>query len=272
MNCPTWSDLNSESIVPPLGARQAKDIGPVAVLVSTEPDIRYLRGTLTKPKSRGFFMGSIITPETSPEGIAIESPGGICIAGPYIGAPYGVMLLESLIAKGARDIIVLGWCGAVTPDLTCGDLIIPDHALVDEGTSCNYKVLDPKLPCAVPDPNLSDRLSAHLEGAGVFAHRHPIWTTDAIYRETPKKVAWFRGQGAFAVEMECSALFAVAEYRNVNITALLVVSDSVAAGSGDWDPGFHKKKFKAARKSACKEVLGFAWKLYENGQASEKGS
>ena len=257
MNYPTWSDLNNDAIVPPLGARQAPDIGPVAVLVSTEPDFGYLRTRLEKPKMQGFFMGSLMRPETGPRGISI--------AGPYIGAPYGVMLLESLIARGAKNIIVLGWCGAVVPDLTCGDLVIPDHAIVDEGTSCNYKVLDPELPSCAPDKNLSDHLAAHLAGhltaAGVVTHRRPIWTTDAIYRETPQKVAWFRDRGAWAVEMECSALFAVAEYRQVSLTALLVVSDSVAADTGNWEPGFRKKTFKAARKLACDSVLEFAGKL-----------
>lgn len=252
MNYPTWSDLNNESIVPPLGARSAPDIGPVAVLVSTEPDIRYLRTNLAKPKSQAFFMGSIITQDKE------DAPS---IAGPYIGAPYGVMLLESLIARGARDIIVLGWCGGITPELACGDLVIPDYAIVDEGTSRNYKILDPDLPCTYPDKNLSASLAAHLTSEGLKHHCCPIWTTDAIYRETPQKVAGFRGQGAHAVEMECSALFAVAEYRNVNITALLVVSDSLASGSGDWEPGFRKKTFKTARKSACKSVMSFAGNL-----------
>jgi purine-nucleoside phosphorylase len=171
------------------------------------------------------------------------------------------MLLESLIAKGARQIVVLGWCGALTPDLTCGDLVIPDRAIVDEGTSCSYAVLDRNLPVTLPDEPLSDQLAAHLSTSGIKAARCPIWTTDAIYRETPQKVAWFRDKGARAVEMECSALFAAAEYRQVKITALLVVSDSVAAESGDWDPGFRKKTFKAARISACKSVLAFAGKV-----------
>jgi len=258
MNYPTWSDLNNESIVPPLGARQAPDIEPAALLVSTEPDIRYLRTTLGNPKTQGFFMGSLMTPETESKGFSV--------AGPYIGAPYGVMLLESLIAKGAKEIVVLGWCGALTRKLTCGDLVIPSYAIVDEGTSCSYAVLDRELPCTWPDEVLSDQLAAHLTDSGGIASRHPIWTTDAIYRETPQKVAWFRDKGARAVEMECSALFAAAAYRKVKITALLVVSDSVASGSGDWDPGFRKKTFKAARKSACKSVLRFVENIHKNGQ------
>jgi purine-nucleoside phosphorylase len=257
MNYPTWSDLNNDAIVPPLGARQAPDIGPAAMLVSTEPDIRYLRTTLKNPKTQGFFMGSLMTPDTQPNGFSV--------AGPYIGAPYGVMLLDSLIAKGAKQIVVLGWCGGLTPDLACGDLVIPEYAIVDEGTSCSYTVLDRQLPCTRPDQHLSDQLAAHLTDSGVKASRLPIWTTDAIYRETPQKVAWFKEKGAFAVEMECSALFAVAAYRKVKITALLVVSDSLASGSGEWNPGFRKKTFKAARKSACTSVLSFVEKVYENG-------
>ncbi len=265
MNYPTWSDLNNDSIIPPLGARHAPSIGPVAILVSTEPDIRYLRATTEKPKVeksdeksrvQPFFMGTLMT---------IGSQG-ISIAGPYIGAPYGVMLLESMIARGALEIVVLGWCGALTNDLAIGDIIIPDQAIVDEGTSCNYKALDPDLPCSNPDQDLSDQLFRHLISSGMPVSRHPIWTTDAIYRETPKKMAWFSERGALAVEMECSALFAVAEYRKIAITAMLVVSDSLASGSGDWDPGFRKKIFKEARKSACKSIITFAGKLCENGK------
>jgi len=253
MNYPTWSDLNNESIVPPLGAGKAPDIGPVAVLVSTEPDIRYLRAALVKPKTQSFFMGTLMTQEKGSKEFSI--------AGPYIGAPYGVMLLESLIARGAKNIIVVGWCGSITPDLVCGDLLIPDHAIVDEGTSCNYRELDSEVPLSWPDQNLSDQLSAHLTVAGLSVHRHPIWTTDAIYRETRQKVDLFREKGAFAVEMECSALFSAAKYRNVNITALLVVSDCLASETGKWNPGFRKKTFKAARRSACESVLGFAGKI-----------
>lgn len=244
MNYPTWSDLNNDSLVPPLGARPAPEIGSMAILVSTEPDLRLLRPKVIDPKTQPFFMSSLTTGQ------------GIALAGPYVGAPYGVMLLESLIARGADKIIVLGWCGALTPDLGIGDLILVDSALVDEGTSRHYKVLDPDLPCAFPDNPLSDQLAAHLGSTGLSAQRCPVWTTDAIYRETPGKVTWFRDRGARAVEMECSALFAAAEFRNVSIAALLIVSDSLA--SGQWDPGFRHKIFKPARQSACEAVMAFA--------------
>jgi len=169
------------------------------------------------------------------------------------------MLLESLVAKGAGQILILGWCGALNKDLATGDLIIPDLAICDEGTSRHYSVLDDDLPVTRPDEGLSGQLGSLLKERGETAHRLPIWTTDAIYRETREKVDWYRDKGAAAVEMECSALFAAAAFRSVPVTALLVVSDSLA--SGDWDPGFKQKRFKTMRRTACHAVMDLARKL-----------
>jgi purine-nucleoside phosphorylase len=251
---PTWSDLNNESIVPPFGARRAHDIGPVAVMASCEPDMRLLGSNFVTPKCTPFFTSTLITRDGGGKGISI--------AGPFIGSPYGAMLLESLIAKGADRIVVLGWCGAVTDDLAVGDIILVEKAIVDEGTSANYRILDENIPCSCPDTGFMEQFSDHLSASGVAFRRATVWTTDAIYRETQNKVAFFRNLGALAVEMECSALFSVARYRNVSIAGLLVVSDSVA--SNDWDPGFRKKQFNQARKTACSSVMGFAESMCAN--------
>ncbi|RLC04487.1 MAG: purine-nucleoside phosphorylase [Deltaproteobacteria bacterium] len=253
MNYPTWSDLNNESIVPALGARRAPDIGPVAVMVSCEPDFKFIKSNNKNLGGNPFFMSTLFTDQACDKGISV--------AGPYIGAPYGAMLLESLIAKGADTIIVLGWCGAVTDQLKVGDILLPSKAIVDEGTSCNYKVLDKTFPYSTPDLNLMEQLSDHLTSGEIDFKKTTIWTTDAIYRETKNKVAYFRELGARAVEMECSALFSVAHYRKVNIAGLLVVSDSVA--SKDWDPGFRNKQFKLARETACNAVMTFVKKMYK---------
>jgi len=254
MTYPTWSDLDNESIVPVLGAYKGFNIGPVAVMVSCQSDLKIIQSNIVEPLIFPFFTSTLVTID--------GCNNGACIAGPFIGAPYAVMLLESLIAKGADKIIILGWCGAVTDQLNVGDIILPVKAIVDEGTSQNYMILDKKNPFSEPDLNLTDQLSEHLTSCGVGFQRKTIWTTDAIYRETKKKVAYFRDLGAHAVEMECSALFSVAQYRKVSIAAVLVVSDSVS--SNDWDPGFRKKRFILARKAVCESVMTFAQKLCNN--------
>jgi len=218
-------------------------------MVSAEPDVRFIRSSIGKLASQSFFNSTLMT----------DDHGGICIAGPYIGAPYGTMLLESLIAKGARQIIVLGWCGALNNNLGPGDLIIPDLAICDEGTSRHYAALDADLPVTRPDENLSRALADMIRKKGETVHGLPIWTTDAIYRETREKVDWFMDKGAAAVEMECSALFAAAAFQGIPITALLVVSDSLA--SPDWRPGFKQKQFKTMRRFACRSVVDLAQSL-----------
>jgi len=255
MNYPTWSDLSSDSIVPPLGARQAPDLGPVAIMISCEPDLKLMGAGADHPSALRFFTGTLIP--------QVRGDKGISMAGPFIGAPYAVMLLESLIARGVAQVLVLGWCGAITDDLKVGHILLPSSAIVDEGTSKDYKDLDRTLPVSVPDPGLLEQLSGYLDASGIAHKTAGIWTTDAVYRETPKKVAHFRDLGACAVEMECSALFSVAEYRKIRLAALLVVSDSVAATV--WDPGFRNKNFKQARKAACDAILGFSKLLGEHG-------
>ncbi|MFU8770526.1 MAG: nucleoside phosphorylase [Desulfotignum sp.] len=252
MNCPTWLDLSEASLVPPLGARQAPRLGPVGVMVSTLADLKWLQTTLVTEPVVPFFLSRLIT-----------DGQGVSLAGPFVGSPYAAMLMESLSAKGVRQIIVLGWCGGLTPDLQAGDLIVPDRGLIDEGTSRHYAALDPERPKSFPHEDFSRKLTAYMAGQGLAITRGPVWTTDAIYRETPKKIAWFKGQGAIAVEMECSALFSIAGYRNIQVAALLVVSDSLAAGN--WDPGFKKQRFRTARQDAGRAVLSFARALAADG-------
>ena len=54
-----------------------------------------------------------------------------------------------------------------------------------------------------------------------------IWTTDAIYRETPEAIEERKKQGCIAVEMECSASLAVARFRNIPIIQFFYGADNL---------------------------------------------
>ncbi len=255
MRYPTLSDLNSESLIPPLGARKAPDIGPAALLVSTGKDFSEIRSLLAQGESRPFFISTLLKVPSSGK--------GFCCSGPFIGSPYGVMLLESLIAKGAQQVVVLGWCGAVSETLRTGDLVVVKDALSDEGTSRSYLGDTDDFPVVRPSESLSAALQYALSEADVDFKKERIWTTDAIYRETETRVAFFRDRGAKAVDMECSALFAAARYRGAEIAALMVVSDEVS--SDRWEPGFRSDAFKRARKTACHSLVRFVRRLDRDG-------
>lgn len=230
-------------MVEPFRPKGAPDVGELALLVSGGGDLKRLGEILPLASPGERIMMSHIRPE------AAESPR-FCAAGPMVGAPYAAMLLETLAARGVRRAIFIGWCGALSPNLSIGDLLVPGAALVDEGTSVGYGRLREE-PVA-PDPALSETLRQAVARRGRPPRTGAVWTTDAIYRETPSKIRKFRDRGAAAVEMETSALFTVGRFREVAVAALLVVSDSLADFT--WRPGFRDPRFGAGRRLA-REVL-----------------
>ncbi len=181
----------------------------------------------------------------------------ISLAGPFVGAPYAVMLLETLIAWGTRKILFVGWCGSVSETVKIGDIILPTSALIDEGTSRHYQ--DKNTQVAYPSDTLLSVLKAGMDQKQIPFHRGPIWTTDAVYRETRHKVSQFQSQGAIAVEMEISALCTVAEFRGIEIAALVIVGDELT--SARWRPGFKSDAFKQAREMACGVIIESCQKL-----------
>lgn len=149
---------------------------------------------------------------------------------PGVGAPLGAGMLEEVIALGCDKFIVCGGAGVLDRAIAVGHVLVPASAVRDEGTSYHY--LPP-----------SREVAASAEGVAAIewaCNKHHVeylltktWTTDAMYRETPTKIARRRAEGCLAVEMEAAALFAVAQFRGVTLAQLLYGGDDI---SGDeWD-------------------------------------
>lgn len=227
------------AIVNPRKGKRSPDIGPVAVMVSSRLDMDLLLREMNIGKN-DFHQLSMSR--------LYHGPAGISITGPFIGAPYATMLLEDLIAWGAEKILFLGWAGTLTDHVGIGDLVVPGGAFIDEGTSRHYTPEAENGRAPAPG-GITAHIETLLADRKVEFHGGDIWTTDAIYRETPEKVTRFRNKNALAVEMELSALFTVAAYRNVEMGALLAVSDDLS--TMEWQPGFGNKRFKQTRRDAA---------------------
>ena len=246
LNCsrPSIILTNYDAIVNPIKSKKSPDLGPVAVIAATEMDLFFLCDLFhfNRDDYRRLFTSRLYAQKSS--------PAGVCIAGPGIGAPYAAMMLEALICWGARRIIFLGWCGAVSEQVKIGDIILPTAAIVDEGTSRNY--VEPVNGQSKPVLSMVSLVEQVLEDNRIDFHPGKIWTTDAVYRETREKVVSYQKQGVLAVEMEISALFSVAQFRQVELGAMLVVSDELSALK--WRPGFKDKRFVTGHQTACKMV------------------
>lgn len=180
----------------------------------------------------------------------------ITVAGPILGAPQAVLVLEKLIALGSRAIVVLGWCGSLQSHVGIGDLILPTAAYSEEGTSSHYPTTAADF---LPDHGLFTSLREQCRRNSLSVHEGPVWTTDAPLRETVAKVRSYGKKGVLAVEMEMSALFGVAAYRGVRLAGLAVVSDELF--TLEWRPGFRSKRFKRSRREATGLILDFCASL-----------
>jgi uridine phosphorylase len=244
---------NKDAIIVPQRGKRSPQLGPVAVIAGTETDLLQLCKLLDFDGStyQKLFTSRLYCDHANP------AAAGISITGPIVGAPYAVMVLETLIAWGAQKFFFLGWCGSISEKIKIGDIIVVTSAIIDEGTSRHYK--DNETRISFPSASMLTTLNNALTQNQADYHNGAIWSTDAIYRETCEKVKYFQRQDAIGVEMEISALFTVAKFRGVDLAAMAVVSDELS--SFKWRPGFKMDEFKHGRKTACKVIKDLCRKI-----------
>lgn len=162
----------------------------------------------------------------------------------YIGAPAAVMAMEVMIASGVRRILMLGVSGSLSPSCPIGSYVIPTWGVREEGTSYHYL---PSGVCPKPSMRLVRELRTGL--SSLEPRLGGVWSTDAPYRETPRKIREYAGKGVLAVDMETTAMMAVAMRRKSEFAAVLTISDMVC---GDrWAPAFGTKALARARDKLC---------------------
>jgi purine-nucleoside phosphorylase len=149
---------------------------------------------------------------------------GLSVLFGALGAAAAVLGLEAVIASDAEDIIVLGFCGSLSRRFRIGDAVGISRAIADEGTSRHYF---PRRKSFLPSPILAGELETPAAG---LLPRGVIISTDAPYRETFSWLQKSRRRGADLVDMETSAVFALAAFRGTRAAALQIVSDEVFSG------------------------------------------
>jgi len=148
-----------------------------------------------------------------------------------LGAPACVGCFEDVIAYGTKRIILLGNCGVLDASIRDCGIIIPTRAIRDEGTSYHY---------APPSDYINVNRKYIPEFKSVCSRfGYPFvegttWTTDGFYRETLKKIEARKKMGAICVEMECAAMQALCDFRDVEFFQFLYAGDKL--DHSGWDP------------------------------------
>jgi len=136
-----------------------------------------------------------------------------------MGGPSAAIVMQELIALGARRAIRVGTCGALDGGLGLGELVVAGEALAADGTS---RMLGANGRVAADDELTSalERATAH-EAATVVS-------TDLFYDPDCEREHGWRAAGAVAVEMEAATLFAIGARADVSVGCVLAVSDLIS--------------------------------------------
>lgn len=148
-----------------------------------------------------------------------------------MGGPSASIAVEELYQIGVDTFIRLGSCGGMQIPIMGGDIIIPTGAIRQEGTTKEY--IYPEFP-AVSNFDITLALRNGAEKVGVQHHLGVVQSKDSFYgqhdplrmpigEELKRKYdAWIKA-GALASEMECAAIFIVAQILGARAGAVLHV-------------------------------------------------
>jgi purine-nucleoside phosphorylase len=202
--------VSLEHEVRPIHLRPAAELAE-RVLLPGDPRraLSVAQDLLDKPlmfnHSRGLWGYSGVAPDD--ELLTIQSTG--------MGGPSAAIVVEELIALGARRLVRIGTCGALDGRLAGGDLVTAERVLPADGASAALGAGEP----IEPEPGLTKAL---VEAGAPPA---TVVSTDLFYDPRAGAGDGWLGRGAVAVEMEAAAVLSVAARRGVAAACVLGVSD-----------------------------------------------
>ncbi|MCX7966317.1 MAG: nucleoside phosphorylase [Syntrophorhabdaceae bacterium] len=165
-----------------------------------------------------------------------------------IGGPNIAAIVEEFSCFGVKEFIMWGYCGGINRNLKFGDVILTRGAIREDGVSYHYLEDSER---EIVYSSWVDKWQGPAYEAGFLDGI--VWSSDAIYRETEKKIIKYSKEGILAVEMEVSSFYSVCSYRGLKGIAFLVVSDIFTEEK--WIPGFHEERFKKGIKKIMEFIL-----------------
>ncbi|MBR4768694.1 MAG: nucleoside phosphorylase [Lachnospiraceae bacterium] len=158
-----------------------------------------------------------------------EKPDVLLTLG-QVGCPACAGNLDLFNAMGIKKAMFCGGGGVLDKNIDVGQVLVVDGAIRDEGFSYQY-IPASRVICS--DPVVTEKIISYLEKREVAYIRGLVWTTDAIFRETPDRIELRKKEGAKIVEMEQAGCLAVARFRRFSYGALIYGGDDLSGE--DWD-------------------------------------
>lgn len=169
-----------------------------------------------------------------------------------IGPSPTAIGVEELIRVGTKNIIRMGTCGALQPNMKAGDIIIVTAAV--RGERCTEEFISIDYP-AIADYRIVRASIDACERLGLPYHLGIVRTHDAFYLESPWAFGDYEARlkkwvdlGVLAVENESSTIFVIASMQGVRAGTILLSSDPIF-GKNENDPNLEQHKRDLVRVS-----------------------
>jgi uridine phosphorylase len=211
---------------------KADSLGPYALIPGPKERAQMLLGTVKNPTKNFTFLDyEMHTGMIDGKRVTVGNGGRF--------APDTAMTTEILCAAGAEILVRIGSCGSLQDHVKIGDLVIVTGAIRGEGTTGYYV---PKNFSTLAHPDIVRGLQQAAESLQVRYHLGRIFTTDALFQETPELIQELREQNVSSIDMVTSTFLTIAQLREKKAGAMLAVSDECLYGKF----GFRNPAFLAA--------------------------
>lgn len=166
-----------------------------------------------------------------------------------VGSPIVAALIEEMSVLGTKNFVFIGSCGVLEPSVG-NKLVVPEKALCGVGTAFYYKADE----SAFAEIKTASATATFLKSLDLPFVSGSVWSTDAMYRETPSAIKSAKEQGCICVDMECAAIAAVSKYKGVNSYQIMFTADRLTGEA--WEKGLlhikNGKSYETYFDIACK--------------------
>lgn len=150
----------------------------------------------------------------------------LSVLGSGMGIPSTSIYATELVREfGVKNLIRVGSCGAIQPQLKLGDIIIAQGAGTDSNVN-RQRVSGCDFP-ATADFHLNLALSQSAERLNQPVTFGNIFSVDLFYSENQVLFQQMQQMGILAVEMEAAGLFGLAARYGAKAACVLTVSDQI---------------------------------------------
>ena len=236
------SHFTPQRMINMLGLKQ-DSLGPYALIPGPkERSSQILKSVSDAKKSFTFLDYEMHTGSLDGKRVTVGNGGRY--------APDTAITTEILCGAGAESLIRIGSCGSVQEHVRIGDVVIVTGAVRGEGTS-RYYVAENFSTLAHQD--VINALHKAADDLQIRCHLGQIFTTDALFQETPEMISQLNQQNISSIDMVTSAFLTIAQVRGKKAGAILAVSDECLHGRfGFRDPAFfaaEEKTIEVARRA-----------------------